>query len=294
MEDLEKWRKAGRIAADAREFGRLLIKKGTLLEEAAEKIDKKIVSLGGKTAFPTQISLNHVAAHYCPDLGEKTAFSDQVAKLDIGVHIDGCIGDAACTVDLSGESKALVESAEKALTEAIRAIKPGVMVKEIGEVIQQVITSYGFSPVRNLCGHGLDKFDVHAKPSIPNFNNGDSTRLEEGQVVAIEPFATTGSGIVIETSNPTVFRLVERKPVRDSTARQIVEEIEKFEGLPFAKRWLTQKFPAFKVNLALRELARLNALTEFPPLAEKERKNVSQAEDTVLVKEKPEVLTASL
>jgi methionyl aminopeptidase len=256
-------------------------------------VEAKIISLGGKPAFPVQLSLNRVAAHYCPDTDEKTAFTDQVAKLDIGVHVEGCIGDAACTVDLSGENKELVEAPKKALEEAIKAIKPGVKVFEVGEAIRNVISSYGFAPVRNLCGHGLEKFDVHAKPSVLNFNNGDASELKEGQVVAIEPFATTGAGIVIETSNPTVFVLKEKKPVRDITTRHILKEIEAFEGLPFAKRWLTKKFPFFKVNFALKQLAQLDAIIQFPPLAEKEKKLVSQAEHSLIVKDKPEILTSS-
>lgn len=291
MEELEKWRKASRIAAEALDYGKSLIKKGNTVLEVAEKVEEKIRQLGGKPAFPTQLSLNHVAAHSCPASEDKTVFNNQVVKLDTGVHVDGCIGDAACTVDLSSENKELVEAAEKALEEAISVIRPGIMTFEIGQIIQDVISSYGFAPVRNLSGHGLEKFDVHSKPSIPNFNNNDSTELKEGQIIAIEPFATAGSGIVVEASNAEVFTLKEKKPVRDPTTRLVLNEIEKFEGLPFAKRWLTKKFSAFKVNFAIKQLINNEMLIQYPPLAEKEKKPVSQAEHTVLIKEKPEVLT---
>lgn len=294
MEELQNWRKAGRIAADALGYGKALIKKGILLVDVADKVEEKIFSLGAKPAFPVQISLNKIAAHYCPEANEKTVFDNQLVKLDVGVHVDGCIGDTACTVDLSGENKELVEASEKALAEAISIISPGVKLFEVGDAIQKAITGYGFAPVRNLCGHGLEQFDVHAEPSIPNFNNHDATELKEGQVIAIEPFATTGSGIVIETSNPTVFLLREKKPVRDITTRQILKEIESFEGLPFAKRWLTKRFSPLRVNLALKQLAQLGAIVEFPPLAEKEKRLVSQAEHSIIVKEKPEVITSSV
>ena len=144
----------------------------------------------------------------------------------------------------------------------------------------------GFAPVRNLSGHGLGKFEVHIRPTIPNYDNGDSTELKQGDVVAIEPFATNGEGIVIETSNPGVFALTNKKPVRDATTRIILKEIEKYKGLPFAKWWLEEKFPSFKVNFALKRLANNGIITEYSPLAEREKGLVSQAEHTILVEEK--------
>ena len=291
MEEIEAWRKAAGITGEALAYGKSLIKKGSTALEVVEKVEEKIRKLGGKPAFPAQLSMDHVAAHSCPGHDDKTILDSQLIKLDVGAHINGCIGDAACTVDLSGENAELVEASQKALEAAIRMAKPGTKVFEIGQAIQDIITSYGFSPVRNLSGHGLEKFDVHAEPSIPNFNNGDSAELEENQVIAIEPFATKGSGIVIETGNTQVFSLKEKKPVRDATTREILKEIGSYEGLPFAKRWLTKKFPAFKVNLAMHQIINNSMLMQHPPLAEKEKKAVSQAEHTILVKEKPEVLT---
>lgn len=291
-EQLEKYRKACRIAAEALAYGRSLIKKEALLLGAVEKTEERIFALGGKPAFPSQISLNHIAAHFCPDADDKTIFTDQLVKLDVGVHIDGFIGDTATTVDLSGKNSELVKASQEALEEAIKVIKPGATLSEIGEAIKNRISSYGFAPIRNLSGHALGEYNVHASPSIPNFNTGDKTELKKGQVIAIEPFATTGAGIVVDTSNPSVFSMIEKRPVRDMTSRQILDFIDENYGiLPFAKRWLVTKFPLLRVNLALRQLTQVGAIRAYPPLAEKNKGLVSQFEHTVLVDEKAEILT---
>ena len=287
-EDLEK---ACKIAAQALNYGKSFIKKGNNLLDVAKKIDEKIISLEGEIAFPSQISMNQIAAHFCPTKNNNPILDNQIVKLDVGVHVNGFIGDNACTVDLSGENSKLVKASRDALNNAIKIIKPGITLAEIGKTIQETIINLGFSPVRNLSGHGLGKFDVHTKPTIPNYDNGDETKLEKGQIFAIEPFATNGYGVVVETSNPTVFSLVQKKPVRDMTTRQIFKEIENYKGLPFAKWWLEEKFPLFKVNFALRQLENLVIIKSYPPLADRENGLVSQAEHTILVDEKAIVLT---
>lgn len=286
----ENFIKAGKITAQVREYGSSLITKGSSLVEVTKKIEEKIEELGGKPAFPPQISCDHIAAHYCPEEDDSTIFESQLACMDVGVHVNGAVGDTAYTVDLSGENKELVMAARKALEEALKVVGVGTTLGEIGRTIQEVITSYGFSPVRNLSGHGIDVYDIHTKPTIPNFDTGDKTPLKEGQVIAIEPFASAGAGVVQDSGTPTVFMLLNKKPVRNMITRQILKEIETYEGLPFAKRWLTEKF-GVKANYALRELTQLKIVEQFPPLADAQKGLVAQAEHTVLIEEKPIILT---
>jgi len=291
--ELEDWKKACKIAAQALDYGKSLIKKGNNLLDVARKTDEKIISLGGEIAFPSQISMNQIAAHFCPTKNNNPVLDSQIAKLDVGVHVNGFIGDNALTVDLSGKNEELVKASRDALDNAIKIIKPEITLAEIGRTIQETIMDLGFSPVRNLSGHGLGKFEVHTKPTIPNYDNGDETEIKNGDIFAIEPFATNGQGVVIETSNPTVFSLIQKKPVRDITTRKILKEIENYKGLPFAKWWLEEKFPLFRVNLALRQLENLGIIKGYPPLAERGNGLVSQAENTILVDEKAIVLTKS-
>lgn len=288
MEKTDDWKKAGKIASEALEFGRLLIVKGAKLLDVCEKIDKKIIELGGKPAFPAQISLNSTAAHFCPEKDDSTVFTDQLAKLDIGVEVNGAIGDTACTVDLSNKNTALVNASRDALNSAIRIIRPGTTLREIGKAIHKTITDAGFTPVVNLSGHGLDYYDIHSHPTIPNYDNGDDSKLEEGMIFAIEPFATTGSGKVQDSGTATIFVQVDKKPIREG--REILKKIEEYNGLPFAKRWL--KFPEMKLRVTLRMFEQLGIIRSFPPLVDTGKGLVSQAEHTVLVtKEGCEVLT---
>jgi methionyl aminopeptidase len=281
-EDIEKLKKAGKTAAQVLGYGKGLIKKDASMVEVLDKTEEKIFELGAKPAFPAQISCNHLAAHYCPDEEDKTVFSDQLVCLDVGVHVDGFIGDTAATVDLSGKYSDLVKAAEESLENAIKTIKVGVTLGEIGKAIQDTIQKYGFSPVRNLSGHGLGKYEIHTKPNIPNFDNGDSTQIDKGAVFAIEPFASTGAGIVQDSGIATVFELSNKKPVRNPITRQVLKEIESYNELPFTTRWLTRKFGA-KAKFALREMEQLGMLHAHHPLADKDKGMISQAEHSILI-----------
>lgn len=289
----EDWIKAGRISAEVLQYGKSLIKKGKSILEICDACDKKIFDLGAIPAFPSQISCNHIAAHFCPDENDKTLFEDQLASLDIGACINGAIGDNAATVDLSGKYSDLVKASQEALEAALKIVGVGVKLSGIGKAIHDVINSYGFSPVRNLSGHGLGVYSIHEKPTIPNFDTGDSAVLEKGMKIAIEPFATSGKGMIYESSPSTLFSLYRKKPVRNTFARQILAEIEKYNGLPFTTRWLTRKFGALKVNIALKELLQLDILKSYAPLPDLAHGMVSQAEHTVIVDD-PIIITTKL
>ena len=279
--------KAGRISAEVLEYGKSLIKKGNSLLDATEKIEKKIFELGAKPAFPVQISCNEIAAHFCAEEDDNTIFDEQVVSLDLGVHVDGAIGDNAYTSDLSRKYNDLVKAAQEALKEALKIINVGTKLREIGKIINDTISGYGYNPVRNLSGHGLNLYNIHDKPTIPNIDNGDRTKLQKGMVFAVEPFATTGSGVVVEKGMPTVFMLEHPKNVRSPITREVISDIIDYEGLPFAKRWLTRKFGA-KANFALRELTQLGIVHQFPPLVEVNKGIVTQAEHSVLIDDEGE------
>jgi methionyl aminopeptidase len=292
QETIDKHVKAGKIAAEALQYGKSLIQIGTKVIDVLDKVEEKILADGGQIAFPAQISLNEAAAHSCSDLNDSTILSEEhVIKLDVGVHIDGYIADNALTVDLTGKYEDLVKASREALNNALKIVRPGVMLGEIGKVIQETITSYGFSPVKNLSGHGLGEYSIHTKPSIPNYDNQNENVLKEGEVIAIEPFASTGAGIVQESSPATVFTLVNDSGVRDPITRKVLQEIKTYKGLPFAKRWLERKFGTPKTNFALRMLMKAGCVQDHPPLIDQARGIVSQAEHSIIVLEKPIVFT---
>ncbi len=290
QETIEKYKKAGKIATEALAYGRELIKKDAKILDACNKIEEKIFHLGAKPAFPVQLSMNEIAAHFCPEDNDGQVFSNQLVSLDIGVHIDGFIGDNACTVDLSGNNKEMVKASEEALKAAIEVVKVGVKLSEIGKAIEGAITNYGFQPVRNLSGHGLDSYNIHSSPTIPNFNTRENAVLGK-QVIAIEPFATNGVGLIHEKGNVSVFSLIGKKSVRIGFVRDILRQIEGYNGLPFTTRWLTKNFSEAQARFALNQLKQLGILNEYPPLVEKTNGLVSQAEHSLLVDDEVVVLT---
>ena len=295
MEDLNKWIKAGKIASEVREYARSIVKKDMLLLELAEKIEAKIVELGGEIAFPVNLSSNDVAAHYTPVHDDKIVLKEQLLKVDIGVHVDGCIGDTAFTADLSGQNSELVKASHNALMAAIEIVKEKkaeAALGEIGRAIHKEITEFGFSPVKNLSGHGLQPYGLHTKPSIPNYDTGDVTKLGEDITFAIEPFASAGQGMIYESSNPVIFSQEGTAGIRNPISKSVFIELKKYNSLPFASRWLCKKFSDAKVGYALRDLERIGILKSYPPLPDKSHGLVSQAEHSLYVgKDKVIVLT---
>jgi methionyl aminopeptidase len=274
-EVLDKYREAGRILAEVRGEAIKKVKVGRKLLDVAESVESSIQQKGGAVAFPTNISLNEEAAHATPSKADASIFGRDLVKLDIGVHIDGYIADTAITIDL-GSNKKLVEASNSALERAIDVVRADVDTAAISAVIEQTITDYGFHPVVNLTGHGLERYTQHAPPAIHNRRTQSGTKLKEGQVIAIEPFSSNGNGRVYETGKAEIFSFVKAKPVRSSEARAILKEIETYKSLPFARRWLKGR-----VDLGLKQLETVGIIHAYPVL--KDRGLVSQAEDTLIV-----------
>lgn len=290
-ETIAKYKQAGKIAHECLQHGASLIKPGASMREVLDEVEARIKEQGGGIAFPAQIAINNVAAHYCPTLEEDYTFQEgDIAKLDIGVHIDGYVADTALTIDL-GNNKELCEASKEALEAALKIIKPGVTLGEIGKTIQDAIKAKGFQPVKNLSGHGLERYEIHAHPSIPNVDTGDKTPLEEGMVIAIEPFATTGVGTIYESSSPAIYSHVANRPTRSPYAREALRIIQTYDRLPFATRWLERKLGAGKTRFALNELLRNGSLIAHPPLPEKGDGLVSQHEHSVIVANPPIIYT---
>ena len=289
-EILDKYVKAGQITAEARTYGAGLIKPGVRILDVCKATEAKIKELGGEPAFPVQIAINHVAAHFCPDPDDNSAFKEgDVCKLDLGVHIDGYIADTAITVDL-GDHKELVKASREACDAAVKLVTPGVELRELGRAIHEVITSYGYAPVRNLSGHGLSQYVIHDhEVTVPNYDNNDTSTLKEDMVIAIEPFATTGKGLIQEQNNGNIYSQLEKKPVRNIYARKVQDEIQKYKGLPFTTHWLSlSQKPA---EMGLRELMQVAAVHCYPPLTEVAKGMVSQHEHSIIVQEKPIITT---
>ena len=280
-EQYEKCREAGEILAEVRDEAAEKVEVGVSHLEVAEWAEDRIRELGGEPAFPVNISIDEEAAHATPSIDDDSTFGEDMVNLDIGVHVDGWLADTAVTVDLSGHDELAGASAE-ALDAAIEMVEPGVETGEIGAAIEEVIDGYGFNPVVNLTGHGLGHWEQHTTPNIPNREVSQSSALEVGDVVAIEPFATDAGGKVSEGQDEEIFALDSEGSVRDRSARQALEQIvDDFKTLPFATRWLDVSRP----KMALRRLKRQGIVHGYPVLKEEDGCLVSQKEHTVIVTE---------
>jgi methionyl aminopeptidase len=280
---LKFFRKSERIAERVVEFSKGLVKEGKNIVDIANSIEKKILKLGGKPAWPVNICINDIAAHYTPSRNEEAKINESdFVKVDIGIHVNGYISDNAFTICLADPKNELITAAEKALEDGTKIVKDGVKVKEISEVIHSTLKSLNVRPIINLCGHSIERYSQHGGISIPNVSNNIEKELRSGQVIALEVFTTSGSGWVEESSPANIFQFKERKPVRMSEARKILELAEKeFEKLPFAKRWLD--IPEGKIDMAISQLIDVGAIKPYPPLKESYGK-VAVAEKTILVK----------
>jgi methionyl aminopeptidase len=280
-EKYEKHREAGEILTQVREETAERVDVGVSHLEVAEFAENRIRELGGEPAFPVNISIDEEAAHATPSVDDDTTFGEEMINLDIGVHIDGWLADTAVTVDLSGHDDLAAASAE-ALDAALDVVEPGVETGEIGAAIEEVIDGYGFNPVVNLTGHGLGHWEQHTEPNIPNREVSRGATLSTGDVVAIEPFATDGSGKVNEGADEEIFALEREGSIRNRQARQALEQItEEFKTLPFATRWLDTS----RAEMALRRLKSQNIVHGYPVLQEDDGALVSQKEHTVIVTE---------
>jgi methionyl aminopeptidase len=275
---------AGSLASQVRSYGKTLIQIGSSYNDVIAKINQKTISLGGRAAFPPQMALNHVAAHYLPHPGEDIIFSNEIIKLDVGVCYNGAIGDCAVTIDLSGKYQKLIDAAEAALLAAERTIQVGLPIAEIGRVIENTIASFGMNSIKNLSGHGLGRFKVHTPPSIPNYNDKSTAVIKPGMTFAIEPFSTDGKGLIHETGDPTIFSFAKARLMPSSLGRSILKKITEFNGLPFAIHSLSDEEISIEdAKKTVCELLKFGVIVGHAPLVETTKGMVAQAENSVLV-----------
>ncbi len=194
-------RKAGELAAKVLDFIHKYVKPGTTTNELNDLCHNFIIKAGAIPAplnykgFPKSIctSKNHVVCHGIPD--DKPLASGDIVNIDVTVILDGWHGDTSRMFFVgkpSIKAQRLCKATYEALMLGIGAIKPGKMLNDIGRAIQKYIDGYGYSVVRDYCGHGLGKI-FHAQPNVVHYstNDGDLV-LEKGMFFTIEPMINIG------------------------------------------------------------------------------------------------------
>ncbi len=286
-ETLEKYRRAGKIAAKVREEMKRRTKEGMPLLEICEKTEHLITSMGGKPAFPCNVSVNEVAAHYTsPPDDAQTVPNDSLVKIDIGVHIDGYVADTAVTVCFNPELEGMVHASEAALETAVKTIRPGMHTSDLGSEIQRTIERRGYKPISNLTGHQVGRYIIHTGKSLPNVTHISFTKINAGDVCAIEPFVTLrdAAGRVEDGPEAFIFRFVKRKPVKDLEAAQLLKFIEEeYRTLPFAERWLKTHNKGHGYKAAFAKLLASKCIMSYPVFIEASQKPVAQSEHTLYI-----------
>ena len=285
---IEQWRAAARIAAGARELGLRLAVPGAKRREVAEAVEAFVRERGAEPAFPTNLSRNVEAAHYTPDQDDEgTLEAGDLLKVDVGAHIDGAVADTADTVEVGGGHRHahLIAAVHDALAEGIRAVRADGAIDDVSRAIAGAIRARGLKPITDLTGHTIERYVLHAGKSVPNVPGLSSARFVEGEIVAIEPFATNGAGSIENGAFGHIVRF--RRPPPDSDA-ELVRLFGRFRTLPFTARWA--RSPEEKA--ALERARRL--LQSYPVFVERGGGLVSQAEHTVRVgRSGAEVLTTA-
>lgn len=302
---MESYIQAGKIVSNIRSEASKMIKDGTLVLDLVEYVESEILKTGAEIAFPCNVSLNEFAAHYTsPANDETTIHAGDMVKLDLGAMVDGYIADSAVTIIAEGNisenftqdeinlHEEIVEASAAGLEAAIATVRAGVEVSKIGAAVHEAISEYNLNPIFNLTGHSLEQNNLHAGISIPNYDNHDGYALEEGQAVAIEPFATNGEGIVNDAPGHYIYSYMANKPFRMKSTQKVLKYIQtNNQHVPFSGRWITDKFGERRGNTALKQLSDAMAIYPYAPLREKKNCFVSQKEHTVIVEKEGCIVT---
>lgn len=296
-----------RLAAEAhrqvRKHVKEFIKPGMKMIDICERLEtasRALINekgLEAGLAFPTGCSLNHVAAHYTPNGGDETVLQyDDVCKIDFGTHINGRIIDCAFTVAFNPKYDNLLKAVKDATNTGIKEAGIDVRLCDIGEAIQEVMESYEIEldgktyqvkSIRNLNGHSIQPYRIHAGKTVPIVKGGEATKMEEMEFYAIETFGSTGKGVVhddLECSHYMKNFDVGHVPLRLPRAKQLLNVINKnFGTLAFCRRWL-DRLDQTKYLMALRNLQDAGIVDAYPPLCDIKGCYTAQYEHTIVLR----------
>ncbi|PMD43976.1 peptidase M24A, methionine aminopeptidase [Hyaloscypha variabilis F] len=306
---LQEYRQGAEIHRQVRQWAQKNIKPGQSLTEIAEGIEDGVRALTGHPgleegdnikggiAFPTGLNLDHIAAHYSPNAGNKTILSkDNVMKVDFGVHINGRIVDSAFTMSFDPMYDNLLEAVKQGTNTGIKEAGIDARMGEIGAAIQETMESYEceingktypIKCIRNLNGHDIRQWQIHGGKSVPIVKSNDQTKMEEGEVFAIETFGSTGNGYVqddYETSHYAKRADAPKVGLGIGSAKKLLNVINKnFGTLPFCRRYL-DRLGQEKYLLGLNSLVSNGIVEAYPPLVDKKGSYTAQFEHTILLR----------
>ncbi|HEX7467995.1 MAG TPA: type II methionyl aminopeptidase [Methanobacterium sp.] len=298
---IEMYNKSGKIVSKTRSLAVDYVKADMKILDLVEYVEGNIIEMGGKPAFPCNVSINEVTAHYTSPPGDESIIKEgDLVKIDLGAHVDGYIADSAVSVFIEGNKDSdiennkeqidqdfnlkMIETANEALEAAISTIRDGVEIGKVGQAIEEAINNRNLKSVSNLTGHSMDRWILHSGVSVPNIKEDNKHKVQEGDVLAIEPFVTDGVGRVGDMNDVFIFRFLRERPMRMVQARKLLNIIAtNYRNLPFSQRWLTEHINSKQLNMAMRQLLASRAIYPYHVLKEKSDARVAQAEHTIIV-----------
>lgn len=292
-DEVEKIQRAGKILRTVREKVPGIVFEGAKAADICETVEGETRKLGGEPAFPCNVGINSVGAHYSSPPGDLTTIpSGSLVKVDLGVHIDGYIADSAITVSVDSEYEVMIKVVEEALENAIKVVAVGGRISDVGSVVERTIRSRGFRPISNLTGHQINRYNLHAGVSIPNVAGADwaTGRFQPWSVYALEPFVTlhNAEGQVKDGFPGNILHVIRSKGPKDAESRSFFSEVYKrYRTLPFAKRWVV----GLEGYQQWKRLVSERTFYEYPMLVEATGKPIAQAEHTLLLTDKEIIVT---
>ncbi len=289
---IESTKRAGEIAKRIKESIRPKVKVGVKVIDIIKEIEKMILDLEVKPAFPINVCINNIAAHFTSPVKDETIINQgDIVKIDFGVQIDGYCVDNAFSVSFNEDEalKNIIEAPEVAVKAAIMMMKPGVRTQEVARKIHSIVKGYGYNVLKELGGHQIEQWSLHTGKKLPNLaisaTHGGET-IEENEVYAVEIFASTGEGTVHQSRNVYIYSLNSssgRVPLRRKISRKILGFISKeYKTLPFCERQLIDELKS-GISFGLQELKISGKIDQHPVLLEKKGVYIAQHEETVLI-----------
>ncbi len=220
-EQIEKMKLAGRITGEALALAGEKVREGVTTAELDKVIRHHIEKCGAKPSFlgyggfPASacISINDEVIHGIPS-SKRYLKEGDIVKIDVGAYIGGYHGDSANTFPVgkvSDEALRLIEVTKKSFEKGVEQAVIGNRIGDIGHAVDEYVTSFGFSAVREYVGHGVGRA-LHEDPSVPNYGTaGHGVKLWRGMVIAIEPMINQGVPGVIQLPDGWTVKTADKK-----------------------------------------------------------------------------------
>ncbi|KAE8331737.1 MetAP 2-2 [Aspergillus sergii] len=309
---LSDYRKAAEIHRQVRHWTQENVRPGQTLTEIAVGIEDGVRALldnaGLETGqclqsgmgFPTGLALNDCVAHYTPNPGQKDIVlqASDVMKVDFGVHINGWIVDSAFTMSFDPTYDNLLAAVKDATNTGIKNAGVDVRISDVSAAIQEAMESYEVEiggkvfpvkPVQDISGHNINRYQIHGGKSIPFVKNSSQTKMEEGEIFAIETFGSTGRGSTVEGFGVYGYGKDPSAPKRVTSplasARSLYKTInENFGSIVFCRRYL-ERLGVERYLAGMNSLVNNGIVEQYAPLMDVKGSYSAQFEHTILLRE---------